>query len=212
MKSKSPPQRPLQSFFPPRLLFASICLIMVSGWGFLGCENNKDLSSSSSVVFVEAKVLYEKEKYIDAILGFEDFITRFPYSQNVLDARLLMADAYFESKQYAAAASAYRRFLILYPEHPQNDYVLFKIGLSYWHHSPQSSDREQTYTKKSLGVWQKLQEDYPASPHLITAEPHRKQALEKIALSQLKTAQFYCRTRQWINCVYRLDQFIQKTS
>lgn len=184
-----------------------ITMAMLS-FAMLGCENNKKDGVNAHESYIKAKTAYDKKKYSTSIQLFDEFITRYPYSSHLAEAKLYSADAYFQTKEYLAAAASFRRFSILHPRHPKRDFALYMIGLSYWHHSPGSADRELTGVKKALAAWQDLKKAYPNSPYLTEVMALDNQGNARMVEGELKVAQFYCRTKKWLNCLHLVDQFI----
>ncbi|MCY4380671.1 MAG: outer membrane protein assembly factor BamD [Proteobacteria bacterium] len=203
--------QPLTQRLPVRVSY--ICLAIFFNVLFvlaISCEHHKSDTLSDAASFIKAKETYDKKHYTDAIELLEEFTFRFPYSEHVVTAQLLTADAYFDSKQFLLAASSYQNFSILHPYHSQKDYAIFKTGLSYWHLAPKSQDRDPTYTQKALEYWQRLFRDFPESEYQIEAKSLYEEGRKQLVGHQLKVAKFYCRTKNWLGCVYLLDKFIKK--
>ena len=183
-------------------------MIFVMAMVMLGCENNKQESVSADESYIKAKSAYDKKKYSTSIQLFDEFITRYPYSNRLAEAKLYSADAYYQTKEYLAAAASFRRFSILHPRHPKRDFALYMIGLSYWDHSPGAADRELTGVKKALAAWQDLKKAYPQSPYINEVMALENQGNARMVEGELKVTEFYCRTKKWLNCLHLVDQFI----
>ena len=114
----------------------------------------------------------EKKDWESARQYFRRIIDAFPQSEHQPDARLALADSYFEeggTANYVLAVSSYREFLTLYPQHPKSDYAQFRVGESYFKQK-NSPDRDQTATQQALEEYQRLLDVYPES-HLGRAGP-----------------------------------------
>ena len=72
-----------------------------------------------------------KKDWESARQYYRRLIDAFPQSEHQPDARIALADSYFEeggTGNYVLAVSSYREFLTLYPQHPRSDYAQFRAG------------------------------------------------------------------------------------
>ncbi len=93
---------------------------------------------------------------------------RLPQSEHQPDARIALADSYFEeggTGNYVLAVSSYREFLTLYPQHPKSDYAQFRCAESYFEQK-NTPDRDQTATDQALEEFQRLLDVYPQSTYV----------------------------------------------
>ena len=128
-----------------------------------------------------------KKDWESARQYFRRLIDAFPQSEHQPDARIALADSYFEeggTGNYVLAVSSYREFLTLYPQHPKSDYAQFRAAESYFKQK-NTPDRDQTATEQALEEYQRLLDVYPQS---TCVEPARerirecRQTLARVAL------------------------------
>ena len=174
------------------------------------CEHHEKSPTTSTAAYNLAKSTFDDEKYFDSVTLFEDFITRYPYSQQQANAHLHRSEALFKTKQYASAAFAFERFRILHPSHPRQDYGLYMEGLSYWKMAPKAADKAQTQLHKALKLWAELAHSHPHSSYLQATADLVKQGKLKIVENKFIITKFYCQTKMWLNCILTVDNFIQQ--
>jgi len=103
-------------------------------------------SASDQVVWEAGEKAVAKKDWESARQYFRRIIDAFPQSEHQADARIALADSYFQEGgigNYVLAVSAYREFLTLYPQHPKSDYAQFRAGEAYFAQK-NTPDRDQT--------------------------------------------------------------------
>lgn len=166
--------------------------------------NNPQLSYSI------AKEPYDGNNYDIALRKLGEFRSRFPYSKYAVEAELLIANCHFELGHYVESSAAYALFVKLHPKHPQVDYALFQVGMSYWKDAPSEIDREQEYTSIALKEWKVLLDAHPNSSYSKQALDFVEKGNKRIADSEEFIACFYCKQEIWHACAYRYMQVIDK--
>lgn len=107
---------------------------------------------------------YLDQKYGDAEANFKALMENHPLSPYAIEAQLMLGDVCYSMEKYDDASSYYTNFVALHPAHSRAPYALFQKGMSYFK-DMLSVDRDQTYTKKALFVFQDLIVAYPDSPY-----------------------------------------------
>ncbi len=103
------------------------------------------------------------------------------------------------------AASSYREFLTLYPQHPKSDYAQFRVAECSFQQR-NSPDRDQTATEKALEEYQKLLDIYPESPYVELTRKRIHDCRQTLARSYYLVGYFYQRGRQaWRSAVLRYE-------
>jgi outer membrane protein assembly factor BamD len=155
-------------------------------------------SNSDQVIWEAGQKAAEKKQWETARQHFKRIIEGFPQSQVGPQARLALADSYFQeggTGNYILAVSAYREFLTFFPTHARSDYAQFQVGESFWRQK-NGPDRDQTATAEALGEFQKVLELYPDSPKGEEARERIKACRQSLAHAEYLAGQFYQRTRQ----------------
>jgi outer membrane protein assembly factor BamD len=155
-------------------------------------------SNSDQVIWEAGQKAAEKKQWETARQHFKRIIEGFPQSQVGPQARLALADSYFQeggTGNYILAVSAYREFLTFFPTHARSDYAQFQVGESFWRQK-NSPDRDQTATEEALGEFQRLLELYPESAKAEETRGRIRECRQSLAQAEFMAGVFYQRTRQ----------------
>jgi outer membrane protein assembly factor BamD len=155
-------------------------------------------SSSDDVVFEAGQKLATKHQWEDARQHFKRVVEGFPQSQHIAEARIGLADAYFNQggdADYILAVSEYRAFLTLYPSNPKSEYAQFQVGQSFdrQRHGP---DRDMSQTEKALEEYQRLLELYPSSTYVEQTRARIVDCRQNLARASFMVGYFYQKSRR----------------
>ena len=168
-------------------------------------------SASDQVVWEAGENAVAKKDWESARQYFRRLIDAFPQSEHQADARIALADSYFEEGgvgNYVLAVSSYREFLTLFPQHPKSDYAQFRAGESYLKQMG-SSDRDQTATHQALEEYQRLLDVYPQSTWVEPAREKIRQCRQALARSDFQVGYFYQKTRKsWRSAIGRYETIV----
>jgi outer membrane protein assembly factor BamD len=171
----------------------------------VGCSSRhkQDMGSqlygkSDRAAWEEGQKQYAKKRYADARTQFKRLVDGFPNSELLPQARLALADTYFEqggSANYILAISEYRQFLTLYPSAAQSDYAQFRIAESYFK-DKHGVERDQTPTHQALDEFQRVIEQHPQSKYAEQARGRVAECRQALARGDFLVGYFYQHTRQ----------------
>ncbi len=111
---------------------------------------------------------YMKGKYELAITGFEDFIRRFPNSDNADNARYWIGESYYSMGRYDDAEREFRRVLADWPEGNKASGAAYKLALVYL---------AQKRKPEALSQLRKVIKNYPGTSEARLAQD-RLQSME----------------------------------
>ena len=137
---------------------AAVALALLAGCSGGSVDLGALSSASDQIVWDAAQKAVERKEWANARQYYKRIVDAFPQSEHQPDARIGLADSYFEeggTGNYVLAVSAYREFLTLYPQHPRSDYAQFRAAESYFKQK-NSPDRDQTATEQALEEYQRL--------------------------------------------------------
>ena len=183
-----------------------------------GCGGkNVDLAVLSSpndrIVWEAGSKALEKHDWSSARQYFKRIVDAFPQSEHQPDARIAVADSYFEeggTASFVLAIASYHEFLTLYPQHARSDYAQFRAAESYFKQR-NSADRDQTHTKKALEEYEKLLDVYPQSSYVEQVRARIKECRQTLARAHYLVAFFYQRGRQaWRSAIGRYETIINE--
>jgi outer membrane protein assembly factor BamD len=170
-------------------------------------------SASDEIVWESGQKAVQKKDWESARQYLRRLIDAFPQSSHQPDARIALADTYFEeggTANYVLAVSSYREFLTLYPQHPRSDYAQFRAGESYFKQK-NSPDRDQTATGQALEEYQRLLDVYPQSTYVEPARERIHQCRQGLARAHFQVGYFYQKTRQaWRAAIARYETILSE--
>jgi outer membrane protein assembly factor BamD len=155
-------------------------------------------AGSDRLIWEAASKDLAKKRYETARQYLNRLIEAFPNSQYQPQARLALADSYFQEKNvasYILAAAEYREFGNLYPSHEKADYAQFQVGESYFRQR-RPPDRDQSNTKSALAEFERFVELFPDSSRIEEAKKRRDECRQTLARSEFLVGDFYQRTRR----------------
>jgi outer membrane protein assembly factor BamD len=168
-------------------------------------------SASDEIVWEAGEKAVQKKDWESARQYFRRLIDAFPQSEHQPDARIALADSYFEeggTANYVLAVSSYREFLTLYPQHPKSDYAQFRAGESYFEQK-NSPDRDQTATQQALEEYQRLLDVYPDSQWVEKTRERVRECRQILARTHFGVGYFYQKTRQaWRSAIGRYETIV----
>lgn len=170
---------------------------------FLSCQEKSFDPADPADVFARAAAPYHDGLYDIAIQKIGEFKTRFPYSKYSTEGELMVADSHFQLGNFQDAAYSYEQFVRLHPRHKKLDFVLYRIGESYWVEAPEAIDREQDLTRLALTKWETLLKRFPDSKYVKEASTKIEAGRKRIALSEVFAMKFYCRQKIYHSCAYK---------
>lgn len=142
---------------------------------------------------------------------FRQLLDSYPRSQFAGDARLGIADTYYNQRgaqNALLAATEYRDYLTFFPNHPRADYAQFQIAFGHFKRR-RSADRDQEDTELAATEFEKLLELYPNSRYAQDAHVHLAECKNDLATSMLLKAEFYQDHRNWCRgAIPRLEQIL----
>jgi outer membrane protein assembly factor BamD len=174
------------------------CALVVSACGGTRPDIATLASNSDQVIWEAGQKAAEKKQWESARQHFKRIIEGFPQSQVGPQARLALADSYFQeggTGNYILAVSAYREFLTFFPTHPRSDYAQFLVGESFGRQN-NGPDRDQTATAEALAEFQKVLELYPESAKAEETRARIRECRQSLAHAEFLAGVFYQRTRQ----------------
>lgn len=135
---------------------------------------------------------------------------KFPYSNYSKLALLKIADVSFLDEDFIAAAASYETFRDLHPKHEKADYVLFRIGESYFFQLPSTIDRDLTPASKAIDSYRELQTLYPKSEFIPESQKHQKESFELLSQKEKYIGDFYFKRDMFDSASKRFEKIATK--
>lgn len=185
-------------------------LTALTAVNMLACSGKKVDDGNPQELFKDAEEDVQDKRYIMALDKFKNIRNKFPYSNLATQAKLRIADVYFLEESYIEAASAYESFRDMHPKHDKADYVLFRIGESYYKQLPNSYDRDLTPASKAIDAYRELAALYPKSQYLDEARKHLQESTEQLSSKERYIADFYYKRKMYDSAANRYEKITTK--
>ena len=140
----------------------------------------------------------EGKNWIEARGYLQQLLDAYPRSQLAGDARLGIADTYFNQKgrsNLILSIADYRDFLTFFPNHPRADYAQYQIGYGHYRQI-QSPDRDQEPTELAVEEFEKLVQLYRNSRYAEEGRVLLQECYETLAESEFRIGLFYFEIRK----------------
>jgi len=148
------------------------------------------IDTPEALLFHEAKRLYRAGLYTIAVDSFESLRINYPLSPYVEFAELKIADARFELRDFALAATSYEDFAKNHPASPAIPYVLMRAGSSY-RMTNRGVGRDIAPLEKAHALYTRLLKEYPASTYATQAKVLLDETNQGLADHQKFVTDFY---------------------
>ncbi|MFQ5532211.1 MAG: outer membrane protein assembly factor BamD [Candidatus Methylomirabilales bacterium] len=158
-----------------------------------GCAKGRSLdyaATDEETLFWKANYDFMRGEYEDARERLRLFVTQFPDSLLVPEARLGIARTYFEEKEYEQARVTYERFITLHPRNERTDEAMYFIGLSYYQQM-EKVDRDQTPTQRAVVSFRRLIKEVPRTPYKEDAIAKIITCRRQLAEREISVGLFY---------------------
>ncbi len=184
-------------------------LVSISLWLFSGCAwfGGEQKEKAAYDLVQDGIQAYEDGNYSGAIKSFEQLKDWYPFSKYAILAELKIADAHYQSEQYAEAVLAYEEFEQLHPRNEAVPYVIYQTGRCYYDQID-TIDRDQTPAQKSLEIFRRLIRQFPDDDYSNHAQIHIAKCLQSLAGHELYVAEFYYRTKRYKAALQRFKAVI----
>lgn len=175
-----------------------ILIATLAAFALVSCRS-QDLirpGDTLEIAFEKAKSQYDQENWTTAANAFETVVSIGRGTDLGQDAQFLLAESYFNNRQYLIAASEYERYSNFYPRSERRETADFKQALSYYNLSPRYN-LDQTNTRQAIEQFRLFNARYPDSELLAESSDYIAELRTKLARKKYEAAQFYMRTNRF---------------
>lgn len=166
-------------------------------------EKDETKNLTGGELYAQAHEAFQDGRYDSAIKRLEKLQSRFPYGRYAQQAQMEIAYAYYKQGEPAPALSALDRFIKLYPNHAQLDYVFYlkgqinfdetlnSAGVKYFNQNP--SERDPQSLRDAFEAYKELTSRFPESRYAPDARARMLYLMNTLATSDINTARYYLR-------------------
>jgi outer membrane protein assembly factor BamD len=185
-------------------------LILLGVFYIISCSSTQVASDTPEYFFQEAEEAFKDGKYITALEKYREVKNKFPYSQKAVEAELRIADTLFEQESYYEAAVTYETFKELHPGYAKNDYVQYRIALSYFKQVPDNSAQDLSAAYKAIDSFNILIAKYPTSEHVAKAKNDLRELKLRLAEHENYVANFYYQKEHFLSASGRYEALLKE--
>lgn len=151
---------------------------------------------------------FEAERWEEAAEAFDFLLLRVADASfdHGADARLMLAEAYFNDESYLSAQSAFTRFIERHPGDPRRREAALGVCRSYAALSP-IPELDQTYTLEAESVCQNVVLDYAGADDEIAGRAQElvNEMRDKLGEKEYMNAMHYFRREWWDSALLVFD-------
>ncbi len=198
----------------------SILVALLVTIGLAGCSSVSmpSLPWSSSTVKADptAEALYDEgtryfaeKRYARAIDVWTKIKTDYPFSPQLTDVELKIADAYYLNQQYPEAINAFKEFQSLHPTNENIAFVVYRLGQAHLDQFT-SIERDQKNTEIAKTYFENILTNYPKSPYAIDAKENLAKCVGYLAEHDFNVASFYLKQEKYPAARDRFEAIVRK--
>jgi outer membrane protein assembly factor BamD len=164
---------------------------------------------SAEALFDEGMRAFNDKKYVRALDSFTKLRTNYPFSPQMTQVELKIADAYYLNQQYPEAVNAFKEFQSMHPTNENIPFVTLRLGQAHFDQFT-ATDREQKNTEIAKGYFDNVVTNYPKSPQAAEAKDKLAKSVEYLAEHEFNVAQFYFQQEKFPAARDRFEEIIRK--
>lgn len=192
---------------------------LVLALGVSGCHRHKHAPPDYTKSQEPDKILYEKslediqnKRYDVARLTLQTLINTYPNSDHLADAKLAVADSYYEqggSGPLTHAEIEYKDFITFFPNHSRVAYAQYRAGMCEYRQL-EKADRDPTHTRRAEREFQLLLLHHGTSEYAEEGERKLIQVQELLGEAEYRVSRFYYIKRNWRAAAARLVELVER--
>jgi outer membrane protein assembly factor BamD len=172
-----------------------------------GCASSSDAtailnSDPPEKMYADADALMNKGKFEDAARKFEDLDRSHPYSPEARRAIVLAAYAYYKAGKTPEAIASAERYTVMHPGTKDAPLAHHIIASAYFD-DINTSNRDQSATRKALEQLKILKSRYPDSTYAKDAENRIRIAEDTLAASEMEVGRYYMNQKNFVAAINR---------
>ncbi len=174
-------------------------------WGGSGTKSDP----TAEALYDEGMRSFNEKRYVRAIDDFNKIRTDYPFSPQVTEVELKIADAYYLSQQYPEAINAFKEYQAMHPTNENMPFVLLRLGQAHFDQFT-STDRDQKNTEIAKGYFENVINTYPKSPQAAEAKEKLAKCVEYLAEHDFNVAFFYFKQEKYPAARDRFEEIVRK--
>ena len=164
---------------------------------------------TAEALYEEGTQYFAEKRYLRAIDVLTKLKTDYPFSPQLTDAELKIADAYYLNQQYPEAINAFKEFQSMHPTNENIAFVVYRLGQAHLDQFT-SIERDQKNTEIAKGYFENVITNYPKSPYAGPAREQLAKAVGYLAEHEFNVASFYLQQEKYPAARERFEEIVRK--
>jgi outer membrane protein assembly factor BamD len=164
---------------------------------------------TAEALYEEGTRYFAEKRYARAIDTLTKLKTEYPFSPQLTDAELKIADAYYLNQQYPEAINAFKEFQSMHPTNENIAFVVYRLGQAHLDQFT-SIERDQKNTEIAKGYFENVITNYPKSPYAAPAREQLAKCVGYLAESDFNVASFYLKQEKYPAARERFEEIVRK--
>ena len=164
---------------------------------------------TAEALYDEGTQYFAEKRYLRAIEVLKKLISEYPFSPQLTDAELKIADAYYLSQQYPEAITAFKEFQSMHPTNENIAFVVFRLGQAHLDQFT-SIERDQKNTEIAKTYFENVIANYPKSPYASAAREQLAKSVGYLAEHEFNVASFYLQQEKYPAARERFEEIVRK--
>ena len=196
-------------------LTATLLALSVVGCSGLPDAPDETANMSAEEIYDEAKASQKDAIYDKAIKFFEKLEARYPFGRFAQQAQIEIAYTHFKAGDPAAAIAACDRFIKLYPNHRNVDYVYYLKGLINFNGNiglfgkQDPTERDPKGMRESFEAFKTLATRFPDSKYTPDATARMNWLVNAMASHEIHVARYYLRRGAYLAAINRAQDVVR---
>src|SRR5882672_10258587 len=164
---------------------------------------------SAEALFDEGMRNFNEKRYVRAIDNFAKLRTDFPFSPQMTQVELKIADAYYLNQQYPEAINAFKEYQSMHPTNENIPFVLLRLGQAHLDQFT-SIERDQKNTEIAKSYFENVITNYPKSSYASAAREQLAKSVGYLAEHDFNVASFYLQQEKYPAARERFEEIVRK--
>jgi outer membrane protein assembly factor BamD len=164
---------------------------------------------TAEALYDEGTRYFTEKRYARAIDAWTKIKTDYPFSPQLTDVELKIADAYYLNQQYPEAINGFKEFQSLHPTNENIAFVVYRLGQAHLDQFT-SIERDQKNTEIAKTYFETVITNYPKSPYAIEAKEQLAKCVGYLAEHDFNVASFYLKQEKYPAARDRFEAIVRK--
>jgi outer membrane protein assembly factor BamD len=164
---------------------------------------------TAEALYEEGTRYFAEKRYARAIDVLTKLRTEYPFSPQLIDVELKIADAFYLNQQYPEAINAFKEFQSMHPTNEHIAFVVYRLGQAHLDQFT-SIERDQKNTEIAKSYFENVITNYPKSPYASAAREQLAKSVGYLAEHEFTVASFYLQQEKYPAARERFEEIVRK--